>query len=380
MNRPSHLFIAAILAALLLFAACAPQGAPAPSPSTPAPTVRALPAAPVATPSAADAAWGKVIADAKKEGKLTVYSFNFLGDSAIALGRAFRNRYGIDVDVISGRGAEFIERLKTEQRAGKVMGDLMEGSNIHTRNLKLLGLSESLADLPVLKEKDVWWIPPTFMDPDSHFLGFTRFYLSPWVNTKLVKTNEEPRSWYDLLQPQWRGKVTIGDPNISNLLYYFAVFVDQKRLEPDYVKKLAAQDIVFSRGTVDSIEKLARGNVAVAMLSSPTEATTFVREGVPIKAIDMKEGVVANLHAISLVKGSPHPAAGRLFVNWLLSDEGQKAWSEIRSIAVLRKSVPDPTIPAARIQPENALVLTAEAGERVSEAFRDKIYVPLFKK
>lgn len=377
MKKRAILGVALFLALLL---ACTPTAPPAPSPSAPVTTPGTLPSRPTATPAPADAAWDKVVAEAKKEGRVTIYSFNFLGDSAVALGRAFRNRYGIEVDVISGRGAEFLERLKTEQRVGKMMGDLMEGSNIHTRNLKLQGLTDSLADIPVLKEKDVWWIAPTFMDPDAHFLGFTRFYLSPWVNTRLVKSGDEPRSWYDLLQPQWRGKITMGDPNISNLLYYFVVFIEQKRLEPDYLKKLAAQDIVFSRGTVDSIEKVARGDVPIAMLSSPTEATTFIKEGVPIKAIDMKEGVVANLHAISLVKGSPHPNAGRLFVNWLLSEEGQKAWAEIRSIAVLRKSVPDPTHPGARIQPENALVLTAEAGERVSDAFRDKIYVPVFKR
>lgn len=373
----SRFMISSVGLALLLaiLTSCAPAPAPAPSPQAP------TPAAPAAKPASEDAAWTQLVAEAKKQGRVTVYSFNFLGDGGITLGRAFKNRYGIDVDIITGRGAEFVERLKTEQRSGKMMANVVEGSNIHLRNMKLAGLTESAADLPVLREKkDVWWTDPTFMDAEAHFLGFTRFYLSPWLNTKLVKSSEEPRSWYDLLTPRWRGNMTVGDPNISNLLYYFVLFVEQKRLEADFLQKLAAQGIVFSRGSQDSVEKVARGDVHLALLTSGGEGANYIKEGAPIKATDMKEGVIANLHTIALVKGAPHPAAGRLFINWLLSEEGQRVWAEAKAIAVLRKVVADPSPLGARLEPQNPLVLTAEAGTRVSDAFRDKIYVPTFKK
>lgn len=370
-----------LLTVVLFVTACASPPSrvtPAAAPTSNLPSVRQ--AQDMLPTSQEDAAWSKVVANARKEGRLTIYSFNFLGDGGLALGQAFKNRYGIDVDIITGRGAEFLERLKTEQRIGKMLADVVEGSNIHSRNMKLGGLTETLASLPVLKEKDIWWTNPTFMDPDAHFLGFTRFYLSPWVNTRLVKSSEEPKSWYDVLQPRWRGKITLGDPNISNLAYYFFLFVEQKRLEPDFLKKLSTQDIIWSRGTMDSVEKVARGDVDLAVLTSGGEGANLVKEGAPIKAIDIKEGVIANLHAINVVKGAPHPAAGRLFINWILSDEGQRVWAEAKSIGVLRKGIPDPSPAGARLEPQNPLILTAEAGEAVSKAFQDKLYVPLFKR
>ncbi|MBI4287825.1 MAG: extracellular solute-binding protein [Chloroflexi bacterium] len=379
MSKQLSLVRLSVLISVLLLLGCAPEP-PSIPPSAPlAATPRAAAPKPTATVSPADAAWEKVVAEARKQGRLTVYSFNFVGDMGLAVARSFRNRYGIDVDIVSGRGAEFIERLKTEQRMGAMQADVVEGSNIHLRNMKLSGITESVARLPRLSEKDVWATSPTFMDAEAHFLGYDVFYLAPWVNTRLVKSGEEPRSWNDLLTPPWRGAMTVGDPNISNLLYYFSVFVEQKRLEADFVKKLAGQDIVFSRGTVDSAEKLARGDVRLAMFLDSVGAN-MVRDGAPIRPVDMKEGVIANLHAIALIKGAPHSAAGQLFINWILGEEGQTVWSKAGSVSSVRKGVADSIPIGARLTPGNPLVLNAEAGDTVSKAFADKIYVPVFKR
>ena len=119
--------IAVIMSAVLL-ASCAPKAAEVPAAARPAATA----AAPTPVANVEDVAWAKVVEAAKREGTLSIYSITLTGDVGIATARAFKDRYGVTVDVVSGRGAAFIERLKTEMRIGQVVGDVMESSTQHT--------------------------------------------------------------------------------------------------------------------------------------------------------------------------------------------------------------------------------------------------------
>ena len=156
--------------------ACTPQPTPSPV-QTPKPVsspTATIPGSSV-TPSTQDAAWNKIVEAAKKEGKLTIYSFNLVGDIGIVVSRAFKETYGITMDIVTGRGAEFTERVKTEKRIGNLVADVTEGNVSNIQNMKVEGLTTGYAsDLPVLREKDVWVADILSMDPqDKHIIVFS---------------------------------------------------------------------------------------------------------------------------------------------------------------------------------------------------------------
>ncbi|MDO8636652.1 MAG: extracellular solute-binding protein [Dehalococcoidia bacterium] len=375
-----------ILALLTVSMACAPQAPAEQSPSTsltPAPVASSAqgttPTSNISLPTSQDAAWEKTIASAKKEGKVTVYTYTFVGDSAIAVSKAFTDRYGIKVEIIAGRGAEQIERLRTEQRMHGMVADVFESASTHGLNAKKMGLTINSKDLPVLQEKNVWVIDPLNFDPDGVALQFTYHLGAPHVNTNLVKTSEEPQSRYDLLNASWKGKIAAPDPTLSTGLYnYLLPITSRGLLRPGFVAELAAQKPVLGRSPRDVADFLARGEYPLG-ISSTSDSAFFMSEGAPIKALAMKEGIVVSGLAISVVKDSPNPNAARLFANWLLAPEGQQVQAKARSSSSMRKDVPSYFPKGAQIT-GNLVNTTGQDTDKLSDAFADKLWVDLFKK
>ena len=240
--------VVALIALVMALASCAPAGV-SPQPVATAPVSTPIPKiTQIASPE--DIVLQKLVEAAKKEGSVTLYSFNFMGDVGLAMQKAFKARYGINVDIITGRGAEFAERLKTEARMGIRTGDFTEGSPVNLINIKSLGLTTSLKDLPILQEKDVWKISPTDTDPEGHLLVSYPTFMQPLANTRLLKPEDEPKSWADLLQPKWKGKVMVTDPVVSTNTYAtFQPLIRAGTMTEDYLRKLGAQDLPFVNGS-----------------------------------------------------------------------------------------------------------------------------------
>ncbi|MBI4288375.1 MAG: extracellular solute-binding protein [Chloroflexi bacterium] len=373
-----------VLGIVLLFVAgaCAPQTAP-PAP-VPAPAPAVTPAAgakPAPAASAEDAAWEKVVQAAKKEGSLNIYSFSMTGDIAMVTATAFQKRYGIKVDVISGRGAEFVERIKTEQRVGQVVADIMEASSTHTLNMKMAGGTVSSKEIPVLRQKDAWRVDPLAADSEGHLLVQRSMYLLPWVNTNMVKAGQEPKSYRDLLKPEWKGKMLFPEPSVSTGAYnVFMPLIDKGFLDNNYVRSLKDQDLRFVAGTRDIAASLSRGEAHFGLLATDVDAAPFVKEGAPIRALPMEEGIAINLSAIVRVKNGPHPNAALVFMNWILGSEGQEVYSKVIGLASVRKDVPDFRHPAAAVIPQRLVLTTEESAQAQAKAFRDKVYVEMWRK
>lgn len=372
--------IVGLVAALaLVFAACAPKAAPAPSapaPSAPAPV--SVPASNIPPATSQDAAWAKVVEAAKKEGKVNVYTWGWTGDIGLAMARGFEKKYGIKLDQITGRGAEFLERIKTEARMGNVVADFWEGASGHSENMKLAGLLDPTPDLPALREKDAFLVNPLAYSREGYYLVENQFFLGLHVNTNLVKPGEEPKAWVDLLDPKWKGRIIFSDPVVSIATSYFAVLIDQKRLTLDYLEKLGKQDLKFDPSTPGTANKLARGEAAVGYFST-NETTSLAREGAPIRIIDTREGIFANGLGVARVKGGPHPNATRLLLDWVLSQEGQDTLGKAKGVLSVRKDVPDYQHPAAQLKPQNPVFITNELNDLVAKVFVEKQYVPLLK-
>ena len=366
---------------IVMFVACTPQMVPVPTPVLAPQVAPGIPIAASPALSPEDAAWQKVVEAAQKESKLNIYSFSMIADVAIVTAKAFKDRYGIDVDIIGGRGAEFVERIKTEQRVGQVVADIMEASSTHTLNMKMSGGTVSSKEIPVLRQKDVWRVDPLSADSEGHLLIQRSMHLVPWVNTNLVKSGQEPKAYRDLLKPEWKGKMLFSDPAVSTGAYnVFMPLIDRGYLDNEFVRALKGQDLKFVPGTRDIAAGLSRGEAQFGLLATDVDAAPFVNEGAPIKAIPMEEGISINLSAVTRVKNGPHPNAALLFMNWILGPEGQEVYSKIIGLAPVRNGVGDFRHPAARANPKRLVLTTEDNAQKQAIAFRDKIYVDFWRK
>lgn len=381
MRKFLALILNALAILLLLVVSCAPVNTPAPAPAAPAPAKTAVPAPNVSPPTSQDPAWDKVIEAAKKEGSLTIYSITLTGDISVAVSKAFKDRYGVNLDVISGRGAAFIERIKTEMRLGQTVGDIMESSVQHDLTLKAAGGTTGTLDIPVLKEKDVWRVNPLSSDSEGHLLNHKSYFLSPWVNSNIVKLGQEPKSYRDLGKPEWKGKVLMSDPSVSGSGYdVFLTLINKGYLDIDFVRSLGGQGIKYASGTLDVVRAVARGDESFGFAATDSDAASFLAEGAPLRAIAMEEGTLATPSAMTRVKDGPHPNASKVFLNWILGPEGQTVFSKGAGLASVRKDVPDFRHPAAVVTPKRLIVFSEEDAQNTAKAFREKWLVELWKK
>ena len=369
-----------ILIAVLLVASCAPKPTPTPAPTTTAPTpAPATPAQTTAAPKPASA-WDRTLSLATQEGALTIYSFNFVGDTGIKLAETFQNRYGIKIEIVTGRGAEFVERLKTEKRLGQKTADLSEGSITNLLQMKAEGLTTGAPDLPVLSNKGIWVLDPLATDSEAHVLNYTPYTVTPWVNTNLVKLGQEPKSLKDLLKPEWKGQIITDDPLTSSSVYlYYVPLVNAGVIDWEYVRALGKQDLQMRTGPIQMTQSLAQGQFPVMLLNVDSIVSPFIKKGAPLRAISMKEGDVMGANGITVIREAAHPNAARVFVNWLLDEEGQTLYNNLQATAPVRKDVPDFRPPGARAPSSKLVVTTAKDYGETASLMRERFLAGIWK-
>ena len=370
-----------ILILSLAFLACAPSTAPSAQPISPQTKVEE-PKQPVSSQPqlvAVDATWQKVVDAALKEGKLTIYSYNFTSDVGVAVSQGFKNKYGIPVDIITGRGSEIAERIRTEQRIGSVVADIMDANSLQISNLKDAGLTLSSNEIPVLQEKDAWQVNPT-VDSQGHILMNNLSYYDAWINTRLIKAGEEPKSLKELAQPKWKGKIIMHDPVFSSAVYeVFIRLLRRNFIDLETLRALGKNVDNFAINAPSAAADVAKGTYAIQPAMSVSTYTPFMVEGAPVRAIPLEEGTVTSDLSNAAIKGSPHPNAAKLFNNWLLSQEGQMVYLKVLGGTSARKDVQDFRLPPARTNPIKLVTPTEEDIAESTRLFRERFLVKLWK-
>ena len=370
------LYFPALLVLLVLLLACTPQsrdvGTPVPTQATPAAgSTSNLP-----PPTSQDAAWAQVLQAGKKEGHLTVYTVHFWGDMANEITKTFLERTGILVEfIVGGSSATSIERLKAERRVNSQVASVLTGASTLVLLAKQDGLTQKAGDIPEVKDERIYRYDPR-LDKDGHMLSLQLITQSPWINTKMVQPGTEPKSWLDLLKPEWRGKIGISDPDTSpSVNYYYYVLSIQGKLDPDYFTKLAKQQLQLQPTIRMEAEALARGLVPLSFSNTPSSNSLmpFLIEGAPLKAVDMAEGIIIyRSGAVSLLQGAPQPNAARVFVNWLFSKEGITIFSKYAGTVGFRKDVPSFIPPEGQLNPANPIIITVEDELEISKIQRER--------
>jgi len=265
--------------------------------------------------SAQDASWDTVVAAAKKEGKVVVYSMALGAPYYQAVLRSFEEKYGIKVESLDLRASELAERVRTEQAAGRFLGDaeiitttMIEEQRKTGDYIQNMGTVPNVQNLrPPFKASD--FSVPAYVQP----MGIL-------INTRLVKPEDEPKSWNDLNDPKWKGKILSDDMRpLGSGNTMFAIL--QKNMGADFNEQLAQQKPVFSRDMRNDARRVARGEYPIYVPQVFAFASDL--KGLPVKVVIPREGAPYAQMELALLKNASHPNAARLFVNHFLDQESQ---------------------------------------------------------
>lgn len=161
------------------------------------------------------------------------------------------------------------------------------------------------------------------------------------VNTRFVR-EDEIKSYRDVLEPKWKGKIVMDDPTQPGPgLKWFAI-VSAKIMDADYMKQLARQEPILVRDYRLPVEWMANGKYLIGMPVQNTVVRSFQNDGVPFMQIIPVEGVhtTHGVASVAMLKGAPHKNAAILFLNWLLTKDAQLVWSKAEFRQSMRKDVP----------------------------------------
>lgn len=288
--------------------------------------------------------WNRVLAVAKKEGKVVVYTTAGT-EVRTALVPAFQAKYGIPADFVMGKGAEISQKLISERKAGINLADVyIGGTTTQVTQLQPAGVSapvDTALILPEVKDPKVWWSGSLLWVDSKHMaLAFNAYPIPSYaINTTLVKP-DELKSYRDLLNPKWKGKISLNDPTTAGIGEKGLSFV-METLGVDFVKDLAKQDPIVVRDQRLQVEWLAHGKYPIGLFCKSDPIAEFVRAGAPLKELIPPEGqaLTSGSGNLSLIDGAPHPYAARLFINWLLSKEGQVLFSQASLVQSAREDI-----------------------------------------
>lgn len=274
--------------------------------------VSAAPPAEAITPALVEAA--------KKEGVVNWYTAMDL-PAAEALARAFEARFpGIAVRVERSGSKRVYQRIAQEYASKIHNVDLVNSADgAHAIAWKREGL---LA--PYLPEGVAKHFPAGTFDADGHFATH-RVHLSVIAyNTTLVKPEDAPKSFADLLDPKWSGKMVKGNPNYSGTILT-ATFQIARDLGWGYFEKLAKQKVMQVQSSVDPPKKIALGERAVMADGGHYNVHQHIDKGAALAVVFPTEGSPYVSNPAALFKAAPHPNAARLLHNWMFSAEGQQS-------------------------------------------------------
>jgi iron(III) transport system substrate-binding protein len=264
--------------------------------------------------------------------------------------RILSRLYGITVDILEARASEVRERIRVEHTAGRYAADVSEnGRTTTTLQINEDQVFDAHGPLPSLGR-----LKPEFVSDEIRIPVFAIVY-GILANTQLVKPADEPKSWMDLTDPRWKGKILSDDFRAlggGGVLFY----VLQETLGRDFHEKLARQELKFSREIPANERRIARGEYPLYIPVSSTATPQL--KGLPVKFLSPNEGLPYIGYDLALLKNAPHPNAARLLMEFYLGQKMQQAFANLGLLPVTTDTLPDVDLTVAAIEKSKLLGTT----------------------
>ena len=347
--------------------------------------------------SKSDSEWQRTVEAAKKEGKVGVFLYQ--RENIEAAVRVFEKKFP-DIQVVSAStpAAETGPRLMAERRAGKFLWDAcLCGPTTPLTALypaKALDPIKPALLLPEVTDMTKWWDGKHhYMDPEgSHIFVFVGSVDMPnlFYNKNLVDPNEF-KSYWDMIKTKWRGKILAvdprqpGRPRVGARILYNVPDLGDKFL----TRLFTEMDVVLSREDRQALDWLAVGKYALCLFCGNIEAATA--QGLPVAEFEVyrwKETPAISSGSngsIALMNQAPHPNAARVFINWLLSREGQASFQKTMNSADLlvesmRVDIAKDPVPAAQRRVAGTRYIIMDTPERSNQEPVSKLLKEIIKK
>jgi iron(III) transport system substrate-binding protein len=261
-----------------------------------------------------------LVSKAKSEGEETFYtSADTLNAEACAA--AFKKKYGINVKLFRAGGSQIAQKLTLEMRTRRLEADVTEMSD----PTMLTGLFRHGAIDPYEAANGAV-LPEAFKHPKRAWYGTAFIFMHLIVNKDKVSTADEPKSWADIADPKWKGKLVWGSPNYGSSQY--ATVKGLIELHGwELIEKMKANETMIIQGWPEAENAVASGE---RLVGGDASARSFraLQRGAPLRNVYPSDGAIVSLGAASVMKGAKHPNAARLLLEFLLSPEGQAIYAK----------------------------------------------------
>ena len=320
--------------------------------------------------------WESTLAAAKKENVVTVIT-DVTASMRDALTLSFQSKYGLQVDLFGALGREIPPRVLAERKAGRYLWDVfVHGTTTGLEAMIPAGAFDPLEPaliFPDIKDPKMWRGGIEFLDPNRLLLTMTPFQRGTiFYNPKTVN-GKEFKSHKDLLDPKWKGKLILDDPRRAGPgQATFTFFYLHPDLGVEFIRALGKQQITILKDFAQEVDAVGQGRNPVLIGTADFVATARAKQGVPIAIVDprqLAEGtdVSPANGALALFNKAPHPNAARIYINWLLSKDGQTAFARANGYISARIDVPTDHAEPWRVPQPGAIKTYTRAAMQVKD-------------
>jgi iron(III) transport system substrate-binding protein len=266
-----------------------------------------------------------LVNNAKQEKEVVWYTTTSAGDNQ-AIVAGFTKKYPfLKVQVLRSTGEKLRQRVLTETSAGQYFSDVLSVSSME------MGLLKSRNLLQPYDPPEAEGYPANAKDKEK---SFTAIYARNFVmgyNTAMIPEKDRPRDWPDLLDPKWKGKFGIDEEEFE----WYGTLIDYwgREKAAKYMKALAAQQPTLRRGHNLLAQLLAAGEFPVAIVF-PFEIEQLKRRGAPVEWSNASDPIVTSINVAAHSVKAPHPNAARVFINYILSEEGQTVIKTVSRVPI----------------------------------------------
>ncbi|MDX2155477.1 MAG: extracellular solute-binding protein [Hyphomicrobiaceae bacterium] len=258
-------------------------------------------------------------AKANKE-SVTWYISHYASETAESLGKAFQAKYpGINANVVRTTAQVAFQRLSQDMKSRVQQCDVFSSTDLgHFSFLKGKNLLMKYTPESAAKAHKAF----QGIDPDGYFHTTSAGLVLINYNTEKLKGKELPKKWADLLDPKWKGEVTVGHPGFSGYVGTWVVLM-RKLYGWDYFKKLEANKPQIGRSINDTVTMLNAGERSIGAGPSATTLKS-ASKGNPVAVIYPEDGALLMIAPSGIIQGTKNPNAAKLFMEFLYSIEAAK--------------------------------------------------------